>query len=162
MCANVSDVEAMDPALVLTLDSPAGATSLRCVGTLDRRTRRHLVAVIEDMLRSGPDEITIDVERLRLADSDAANALTAVQRMARRADVPLRWRGVGADLLRRVPALEFRTGTRRYRDPVRLSHLSESGRPPWRTPRPGGQRSYTRSAARPDPDRPADAPPRAS
>lgn len=113
MCAEPSDLESMAPTLVLTLDSPVRASSLRCVGTLDHRTKRHLVAAVEEMLLGSPDTVAIDVEQLRLADAEAANALTTVQHMVREAGIALRWHGVGADLLRRAPALDYRSDARR-------------------------------------------------
>lgn len=88
--ASDSDVAAMNPELVFSLDPP---TFLRCVGTLNGRTRHHLLEIVEHMLRSGPGTITIDVEELRLADVDAANALTRVQRRVKDAGASVHWLG---------------------------------------------------------------------
>lgn len=165
MCADDSELEAMEPALVLSLDSPMRPMSLRCEGTLDRRTQRHFVAAVEEMLRSAPDAVSIDVAALRLADSDGANALIKAQRAAHSSGTALRWRGVGADLLRRAPALDYRPGARRARGnaAVPLAQWSDSPRAARRSPRVIAPRPAPRGgASRHGPYDPADAPPRAS
>lgn len=109
MCADITDIAAVQPVLVLTVDPP---TTLRCAGTLDAQTRHHLVAVVEQMLRAQPDSITIDVESLQIAGPDAAIALTEVQGMAKQLGASLRWHGVRADHLRQAPALSYRAARR--------------------------------------------------
>ncbi|MDA8312935.1 MAG: STAS domain-containing protein [Actinomycetota bacterium] len=86
------------------------ATSLRCVGTLDARTRSRLVSAVEQVLRFRPRAVTIDVEELRLADRDAAAALAQVQRMVEQSGATLRWRGLRADHLQVAPTLGRRAG----------------------------------------------------
>lgn len=71
MSANSVDIAAVEPPSV-----PC------CVGTLDGQTRHFLFGVVLNMLRSNP-AIAIDVEKLRLADIDAAGALAHVHRMVR-------------------------------------------------------------------------------
>ncbi len=107
MSADSLDIAAVDPVLVLTVDPTA---TVRCVGTLDSRDRQHLVAVIEEMLGARPDDVTIDIEQLLLADSEAASTLTEVQRMVKRSGAALHWHGVRADHLRSAPALDYPAG----------------------------------------------------
>jgi ABC-type transporter Mla MlaB component len=102
MSANDEDIAAVDPALVLSVDS---STVLRCAGTLDSRTRPCLVDAVTNMLRDEPSTIAVDIEKLRLADSAAANALTQVQRIAKDAGAAVHWRGLRADHLRMAPTL---------------------------------------------------------
>lgn len=136
MGAIAGDVEAVSPALVLTLDLPVSPTSLQCVGTLDSRTRHHLMAVVEWMLRPAPASVTINVEKLRLADAAAADALTEVQRMVREAGTVLRWHGVRADHLRSVPTLGYRPGAGRAsrENPVPLAEWLPAPAFPWWSP----------------------------
>jgi anti-anti-sigma regulatory factor len=98
------DIAAMNPVLVLTVDP---ATTLRCVGTLDTHDRQHLVGVVDEMLRARPGIITVDIEHLELADADAANTLTQIQRMVKGSGAALHWHGVRADHLRSVPSLDY-------------------------------------------------------
>ena len=109
MSVSATDIVATDPFLVLTVDSPS---SLRCVGTLDGLIGYHLVDAVDEMLEAKPDTVAIDIERLRLADSDAAQALNEVQRRATQAGTTVRWHGVGADHLRTAPDLAYRASLR--------------------------------------------------
>ncbi len=106
MSVIATDIAMADPFLVLTVESPS---SVRCVGTLDGMTGHHLVDTVDEMLAAQPDTIAIDIERLRLADRDAAEALNEVQHRAKQAGTTVRWHGVGADHLRTAPHLAYRT-----------------------------------------------------
>ncbi|MDA8312035.1 MAG: STAS domain-containing protein [Actinomycetota bacterium] len=86
----------MDPELELTL----GQTSLRCTGTLDRRTRPYVLEAAQIVLARRPPSITVDVSKLSVADADAANTLVRLQRMARDAVARLHWVGLEPDRLR--------------------------------------------------------------
>jgi anti-anti-sigma regulatory factor len=100
-----ADIAAVAPVLELTLDYvPA---SLRCAGTLDVRTRRHVLEAIAELLAGKPSEVTIDVEDLHVTDTDGANAFAYMQRMVREAGVILQWNGLDAGHLRREPARYF-------------------------------------------------------
>ncbi len=126
MGAENSDIAAVDPVLVLTVDP---ATTLRCVGTLDSRDQRHLVAVVGEMLRTRPDNVTIDIEQLRLGDTEAASTLIRVQRMVQDSGATMHWHGVRADHLRSVPTLDYPAGGTlgsRIRRP-RASRMRTSG-----------------------------------
>ena len=107
MGAENSDIAAVDPVLVLTVDP---TTTVRCVGTLDTHDHRHLVAVIEEILGTRPDNVTIDIEQLQLADTVAANTLTRVQRMVKDSGATMHWHGVRADHLRSAPTLDYPAG----------------------------------------------------
>lgn len=109
------DIAAIAPTLELTLNYSPRPTSLRCVGTLDARTQRHMLQAVDELLAVGPSHVTVDVRDLRVADSDGANALTLVQRMVRDAGAILRWRGIDADHLRGLLAVGYRV--RRPRRP---------------------------------------------
>jgi ABC-type transporter Mla MlaB component len=87
-------------------------TTLRCVGTLDRQTRHHLVTVVEQMLRRDPATVTVDVGALELADGEAGSALAEVERMVKDAGAEMHWHGVRADHLRKSPTLRPRLGAR--------------------------------------------------
>lgn len=91
------DVEAVDPVLELTVDYVD--RSLRCDGTLDARTRSHVIEAAEDLLARRPSRICIDISSLRITDAEGANALGHIQRMARDAGAVLDWRGLDADRL---------------------------------------------------------------
>src|SRR5579875_1937584 len=104
MRASAPDIVSTDPVLVLTIDFPR---SIRCVGTLDEVIGHHLVDAVDEMLRARPITISIDIEKLRLADSGAAAPLNEVQRRAKLAGTALRWHGVGADHLRHAPDLRY-------------------------------------------------------
>lgn len=104
-----TDIAAMEPALVLTVGPGA---SLQCAGTLDERTCHHLVEVVRHVLGSAPGAVTIDVERLQLADADAADALTQVQRMVKDAGATLHWHGIRADHLQKAPTLDYQAAAR--------------------------------------------------
>jgi anti-anti-sigma regulatory factor len=133
--ADAGDVDAMAPALVLTLDFSVSATSLRCVGTLEGRTRHHMVAAVEQMLRPRPHGVSIDIGELDLADDDAAGALIEVQRMVGDAGAVLRWHGIRADHLRRAPTLGYRSGARPgAATPVPLAAWLPAPNFPWLTP----------------------------
>lgn len=101
-----SDIAAVGPALELSLDYVQA--SLRCVGTLDTLTRRHLFEAVDELLMDVPARITIDVTDLQVADVDGANALANVQRMVRDAGSRLRWMGLDSDHLRGVLPLRYR------------------------------------------------------
>lgn len=133
MSEGAGDVVAMAN-VVLKVDDVVRPTALRCVGRLDRRTRHRLIAAVEEMLRGEPGAITIDVEKLRLMDGDAANALTQVQRMVRQSGVLLRWQGLRPDHLRPARSFDHRAGAGRpgARTPARLG-----GIPSARRARPG-------------------------
>jgi ABC-type transporter Mla MlaB component len=107
MRASAPDIVSTNPVLVLTVDPPS---SLRCIGTLDRVIGHHLVDAVDEMLRARPPAITIDIEKLRLADNGAAAPLREVQRRANRAGTAVHWHGVGADHLRQAPDLCYRAG----------------------------------------------------
>lgn len=120
------DVDAMAPALELTIDY--AVPSLGCVGTLDARTRHHLVASVTELLAAadGRSTITIDIGSLELADLDAAHTLTHVEHMVRGAGMGLHWRGLGSDRLTGILPLTCLAGR-------------PTGRPrPRRVPRPIG------------------------
>ena len=107
MSADSFDIAAVDPVLVLTVNP---ATTLRCVGTLDASDRQHLVDIVEEVLRARPDEVTIDIEHLQLADTEAARTLDEVQGMVKGSGAGLHWHGVRADHLRSAPALDYPPG----------------------------------------------------
>ncbi|MHB1555760.1 MAG: STAS domain-containing protein [Acidimicrobiales bacterium] len=107
MRADNFDIAAVDPVLVLTVDP---ATTLRCVGTLDTHDQQNLVAVVDEMLRARPGNITVDIEQLQLADAEAANTLAQVQRMVKDSGAALHWHGVRADHLRSAPSLDYPAG----------------------------------------------------
>jgi len=126
MSAENFDIAAVDPVLVLTVDP---TTTVRCVGTLDAHDRRHLVAVVEEMLRTRPGNVTIDIEQLHLADPEAADTLTRVQRMVTESGATMHWHGVRADHLRSAPTLDYPAGAAlgsRIRQP-RASTMRTSG-----------------------------------
>ena len=100
------DIAAVGPALELTLDYPG--KKLRCTGTLDSRTLRHLVEAVGELLVGAPSSITIDVAHLTVADVDGANTFARVQRMVREAGVWLRWQGLDSDQLRGILPLRYR------------------------------------------------------
>jgi anti-anti-sigma regulatory factor len=100
------DIAAVAPTLQLTIDYADG--SLRCAGTLDARTRRHIVEAVDELLAAGPAFIVIDVGELHVADVDGANALANVQRTVREAGVRLRWQGLDSDHLRGILPLRYR------------------------------------------------------
>lgn len=102
--ASAPDIVSTDPVLVLTVD-PRG--SIRCVGTLDGVIGHHLVDAVDELLDARPSTISIDIEKLRLAEGAAA-PLHEVQRRAKRAGTTVRWHGVGADHLRQAPDLGYR------------------------------------------------------
>jgi ABC-type transporter Mla MlaB component len=106
------DIGGVAPALVLTIDVAKG--SLRCTGTLDRRTRHHVEEAVGELLVEMPSRIAIDVAHLTVADVDAANALAHVQRMVRGAGVRLRWQGLDSDHLRGILPLRFRARRPRW------------------------------------------------
>ncbi|MHB1552479.1 MAG: STAS domain-containing protein [Acidimicrobiales bacterium] len=105
MRASAPDIVSTDPVLVLTVDPPS---SIRCVGTLDGVIGHHLVDAVDELLEARPPTISIDIEKLRLADSDAAAPLSEVQRRAKQAGTTIHWHGVGADHLRQAPDLGYR------------------------------------------------------
>lgn len=110
------DIAAVGPALELTLDEAKG--TLRCAGTLEGRTGRHVVAAVERLLRTDTRVVEIDVDDLDVTDVGGSDALAAVQRLVTDAGVTLRWRGLDADHLRgnyqlRHRARRPRTGARR-------------------------------------------------
>lgn len=92
------DIAAVAPMLQLTLDYMH--PSLRCAGTLDARTRGHVLEAAEVLFARRPSRIVIDITDLHIADVDGANALAHLQRMARDARAVLRWQGLDADRLR--------------------------------------------------------------
>lgn len=100
------DVDAMAPTLELTLDYPRGV--LRCTGTLDSRTRRHVVGAVNELLAGTPPSITIDVGDLTVAEVDGADAFAHVQQLVRDAGVRLRWLGLDSDHLRGILPLRYR------------------------------------------------------
>lgn len=106
------DVDAMTPTLELTLDY--AKRKLRCTGTLDRRTRRHVVEAVGELLAVTPSSITVDVAHLAVADVDGANAFAHVQRMVREAGVRLRWQGLDSDHLRGIVPLRYRARRPRH------------------------------------------------
>lgn len=108
------DIAAVAPSLELTLSYRPGQSMLRCVGTLDTRTRRHVLEAAEELLATAPSSVTVDVEDLHVDDVDGANALTQVQRMMREAGVRLQWRGLDAEHLRGVAPLCFRAKQSRH------------------------------------------------
>ncbi len=85
----------MAPVLELTF----GPRSLECVGTLDTRTRRHVLEAVEIVLQDGPPSVDIDISGVRVADADGANTLVALQRMVKDAGASLHWRGLDAQLV---------------------------------------------------------------
>lgn len=83
--------------------------SLRCQGTLDARTRHHLVAAVDELLAKGSSRIVvIDISHLHVADVDGANGLSRVQRMVRDAGARLRWEGLESDHLRGILPIQRR------------------------------------------------------
>lgn len=126
------DVDAMAPTLQLALNYPK--RELRCIGTLDSRTRRHVVEAVGELLVDVPPSITIDVARLTVADVDGANTFAHVQRMVREAGVRLRWEGLDSDHLRGIVPLRFRARRPRQSEEralraARLGHPSMTLRP---------------------------------
>lgn len=97
--ADRTDIAEMDPVLELTL----GPGSLACAGTLDALTRRHVLEAVKVVLVEEPPIVDIDVSALRVADSDGANALVAMQRMVRDAGVGLHWRGLESNDVLAIP-----------------------------------------------------------
>ncbi len=97
----------MDPARVTAADR---AASLRFVGTLDGGTRGQFIEAVEQVLRSEPVAVTIDVGKLRLADHAATDALTQAQRMVKAAGATLKWRGVRSEHLQKALTVDRRTG----------------------------------------------------
>lgn len=104
MTAEVGDIAAMGPAMELTLERPA---TLRCAGTLDTRTRRPLLAALEELLSWDPAHITIDVSELRLGDRVGAGALVHLQRAAQDAGVRAHWIGLDAGRLHLMRYLDL-------------------------------------------------------
>ena len=92
------DIAEIDPVLELTF----GPCTLECAGTLNSMTRRHVLEAVEVMLDGKPASVRIDVARLRVTDTDGANALLAAQRKIRGAGVRLRWQGLEDARLRAV------------------------------------------------------------
>lgn len=94
------DIAAVAPVMELTISYLD--RSLRCTGTLDGRTRCHLVEAVDELLASEPPFVVIDVGELHVADVDGANALALVQRKVRAAGGRLRWHGLDSDRLRGI------------------------------------------------------------
>jgi anti-anti-sigma regulatory factor len=122
------DIAAVAPTLELTLDY--AEVSLRCAGTLDTRTRGHVVDAVDELLAGEPASIVIDVADLYVADIDGANTLATVQRMVRDAGIRLRWQGLDSDHLRGILPLRYRA--RRSRPEASL----RTGRPLGRATHP--------------------------
>ncbi len=89
------DIAAVQPVLELTLENEP--RSLRCAGSLDARTRVHVVEAVEELLKDAPTRLTVDIDGLRVIDDDGATALTCIQDMAHAAGVPLSWTGSGVN-----------------------------------------------------------------
>lgn len=90
-----ADIDAMAPALKLTIDYVS--SSVRCAGTVDVRTGRHVVEAVEELLTQVPPSVTIDIRELHVADRAGADALLRVQRIVRDAGRRLRWHGFTGD-----------------------------------------------------------------
>lgn len=88
------DIAAVAPMLELTIRFTSEAPSLRCTGTLDARTRDHVLDAVDELLRASPSLIVIDVTDLQLSDFEAADALAEVQFRARQSGASLQWQGL--------------------------------------------------------------------
>lgn len=80
--------------LELTIRFTSEAPSLRCTGTLDARTRDHVLDALAELLRSSPSTVVIDVTDLQVADLEAADVLAEVQFRGRQAGASLQWQGL--------------------------------------------------------------------
>lgn len=89
------DLDAMAPVLELSIDYVS--SSLRCAGTVDVRTGRHVVEAVEEMLTHVPPHINVDVRALHVADGAGADALRQVEKIVRGSGPRLRWRRAIAD-----------------------------------------------------------------
>lgn len=131
--AHETDIAAVAPTLELTLDYEL--TSLRCAGTLDTRTRHHVIDAVDELIAGEPGGIVIDVAGLYVADVDGANTLAEVQRMVRDAGCRLRWQGLDSDHLRGILPLRYQVRRSRPRSGLRtgrplLSAMHPSMVPP--------------------------------
>lgn len=107
--AHEPDIAAVAPALELTLDHPG--KTLRCAGTLDGRTQRHVMEAVGELLVGPATGLTVDVACLTVADVDGANTFARIQRMAQEAGVRVRWQGLDSEQLRGI--LPLRSPARR-------------------------------------------------
>lgn len=104
------DVVAGAPTLELTID-PVSAT-VRCAGTLDGRTRRHMVEAVEALVARGRSTVTVDVQALDVSDDESARTLAHVQRLVRKAGRNIRWHGLRADHFGSVLRVRYRARRR--------------------------------------------------
>jgi anti-anti-sigma regulatory factor len=85
LVGDARDIDLVDPILELTL----GPTSLRCAGTLDARTRHHVVEAAELLLRRQPQAVTVDVADLTVLDDGGAETFARLEALALDAGVEL-------------------------------------------------------------------------
>lgn len=84
--ADTFDIAAIDPDLELTIQS----ASLRCSGTLSRRTCPYVLEAAATLLAARPPILTVDMSAVHVADDEGANTFVHLEQMARSAGVDLR------------------------------------------------------------------------